>query len=68
MNTDTPLIYTNKGNIPESSLVYSHGWEDSLNSLVFWEQYTLDGEVVKRAAHVYMKQGALAEGALGTFG
>lgn len=54
---DIPLIYTTKGNLPTSSLEYSHKWEDLESCIKFSETYTLNGEVVKQAAHVLMKQG-----------
>jgi hypothetical protein len=56
-NTDEPLIYTTKGNLPIKDLNYSHSWEDADTYMKFIETYTLDGEVVKQSAHVFMKQG-----------
>lgn len=55
--TDQPLIWTTKGNLPIASLQYSHAWEETTEYLKFSETYTLDGEVVKQSAHVYVKQG-----------
>lgn len=54
---DEPLIYTTRGNLPISSLVYSHSWEDLETCIKFSETYTLDGEIVKQSAHVLMKTG-----------
>ena len=54
---DTPLIYTTRGNLPVDSLEYFHEWEDTQEYTKFVEGYKLDGEVVKRSAHVLMKAG-----------
>ena len=54
---EEPLIYTTRGNLPISSLEYSNKWEDLETCIKFSETYTLDGEVVKQAVHVLMKQG-----------
>lgn len=59
---DTPLIWTSKGNLPLSDLVYSHAWEDADEYMKFSETYTLDGEVVKQSAHVYAKRGLVMGG------
>lgn len=58
---DEPLIYTSKGNLPIASLDYSYGWDDTENALVFWEQYKLGDEIVKRGAHVYTKHGVIGQ-------
>ena len=55
--TEEPLIWTTKGNLPIASLEYFTGWEDTEKYLKFVERYTLDGEVVKEGAHIYIKQG-----------
>lgn len=60
--TDEPLIYTTKGNLPISSLEYSHAWDNRPDAIVFSETYKLDGEVVKHAVHVLSKVGVAAEG------
>ena len=62
-----PLIWTTKGNLPIASLGYSHAWEDAPEYLKFSETYTLDGEVVKQSAHVYVKQGAQTKPDQGAF-
>ena len=54
---DEPLIYTSKGNLPITSLEYSHKWEDEETYIKFTETYTLDSEIVKQAVHVIMKTG-----------
>lgn len=57
MNTDEPLIYTSKGNLPIASLQYKSGWQDTEGALVFFEEYWLGEELVKRSAHALSKQG-----------
>lgn len=52
-NSKDPLIYTSKGNLPESSLVYDKSWEISSQQIVFSDWYTLNGEVVKKNVHIY---------------
>lgn len=54
---DKPLAFTTKGNLPIDSLEYFHYWEDAEGYIKFIEGYKLDGEVVKQAAHVYVKTG-----------
>lgn len=53
----TPIVWTTKGNVPEKALTYFHSWEEDDTSVVFVEGYKLEGEVVKRAVHVKIKQG-----------
>jgi hypothetical protein len=62
-----PLIWTSKGNLPIASLQYAHAWEDTPEYLKFSETYTLDGEIVKQSAHVYVKQGMAAQPEQGAF-
>lgn len=57
---DTPLIWTTKGNLPVASLEYYVGWDVTEESIVFREQYRLDGEVVKENAHVKLLKGGEA--------
>jgi hypothetical protein len=59
--TDTPLIYTSKGNLPVESLQYSTAWENTDDYVKLTETYTLDGEVVKQSAHVMAKKSFLTE-------
>lgn len=65
--TDDPLIYTSKGNLPIASLEYRYAWDDAPGALKFSEIYTLNGEVVKQSAHVYIKQGAQTTPETGAF-
>jgi hypothetical protein len=61
--TMEPLIYTTKGNVPESTLNYAHEWIDTPDVMKFIERYTdkASGEIVKESCHVYLKRGMLAE-------
>ena len=54
---DQPLVFTTMGNLPIASLEYFHSWEDAAGYIKFVEGYKLNGEVVKQAAHVYLKKG-----------
>jgi hypothetical protein len=55
-----PLIFTSKGNLPIDSLQYRHEWTNTDEEISFVEEYLLDGEVVKRSVHLYLKRGAAA--------
>lgn len=55
---DEPLVWTTKGNLPISALEYFHRWDDQVEYTKFTEGYTLNGEVVKESAHVYMRKTA----------
>lgn len=57
---DVPLIWTTKGNLPVASLEYYIGWDITDESIVFREQYRLDGEIVKENAHVKLLKGGEA--------
>lgn len=54
---DEPLIYTTKGNVPIASLKYRHEWQEDDNGIYLIEEYTLDGEIVKKNVHARLKQG-----------
>jgi hypothetical protein len=55
--TDTPLIYTSRGNLPMDQLDYSTRWEDNPDFTKFVETYRYQGEVVRESAHVLTHQG-----------
>lgn len=57
METDIPLIYTSKGNLPVASLQYRHFWLEDDIAITFKEEYLLDGEVVRSNAHCRLKKG-----------
>lgn len=48
------LIHTTKGNLPVEGLDYKNGFAFTPSSITFWEEYALDGEIVKRSAHAYV--------------
>ena len=55
-----PLVWTTKGNLPVDTLEYKYGWEEDTEKTVFFEEYHLKGELVKRTVHIRAKQ-SLAE-------
>lgn len=63
--TDTPLIWTTKGNLPVGSLEYCPTWTEAPDEISFVEEYRLEGEVVKRNVHVYLKKGVFSQSELG---
>jgi hypothetical protein len=70
-----PIVWTSKGNIPASALVYETSWEFDvdhqtalLSEIRFIEEYrAADGEVVKRSVHAYKNSGASAATVQGVF-
>ena len=54
VDTQEPLIFTTKGNVPVSSLQYKTGYDWMPNGCVFWEEYRLNDEVVRRSAHPFI--------------
>jgi hypothetical protein len=63
-----PLIWTAKGNLPIASLQYRHEWSENDNEICFVEEYSLDGEVVKRSVHLHLKQGCALPAVAGGIG
>lgn len=57
MNTDEPLIHTIKGNMPVASLEYRHEWREDDDAIYLIEEYTHEGELVRRNVHARMKKG-----------
>ena len=53
---EEPLIWTSKGNLPIKDLECTRTWENTESNVIFAEEYRLNGEIVKRAAHVYIKK------------
>ena len=62
MTTDKPLIFTTKGNLPESSLKHEVEWRVTPEQITFIETYKLGDEVVKQSSHVKLLIGAAAVG------
>lgn len=51
--SEEPMIYTSKGNVPESSLKYEVTWDINEDYIAFKETWAdSSGEVVKASAHV----------------
>ncbi len=56
--TDTEdMLYTTKGRLPASMLVYQPSWQEDDRSICFVEEYLLNGELVRRNVHQKLKQG-----------
>lgn len=53
---EVPLIWTTKGNLPESSLRFEHLWEDTEDYIALALNYYLEDELVKSSKHVYSKK------------
>lgn len=50
-------IFTTKGNIEESTLVKTEGGHENETEIVSWQEWKLDGEIVKREVQMHLKQG-----------
>jgi len=48
--------------IDEALLVKTEGIVDNDNERTVWQEWKLDGKVVKRGAHVELKKNVIAEG------
>lgn len=53
---DEPLVWTTKGNLPQSSLTYATRWEVTDDYVKFIEQHRLGDEVVRESCHVLAKK------------
>ena len=53
--------------IDESLLVKTSGVIDNENEHTEWTEWRLDGEIVKRGAHVRLKKNVLADGLAAAF-
>lgn len=54
------LIYTIKGDIDESLLVKTTGGYETEAELQTWQEWHLNGELVKRDVQLHLKQGIFA--------
>ena len=64
-----PLIYTIKGNLPVSSLEYSGAvWTETDQYIQLYEEWKLDGEVVRNNVHIKLKAGVDANVEQALFG
>lgn len=68
MTTETPLIWTTKGNVPADSLAYAARWEITDEFVKFIETWKDGDEVVKENAHVCILKGDLMFPETATFG
>jgi len=63
------LINTIHGPLEETSLARTVGFEDRPTEFVVWVEWKLEGELVRRDAHVILKQpSATADALVGNFG
>ena len=53
------LIFTTKGNLQESLLTKTDGGHENDTEVVTWQEWTLNGEIVKREVQMHLKQGLL---------
>ena len=58
------LINTTHGPLEESTLARTVGFEDRPNEFVVWVEWKLGEELVRRDAHVILKQGSVVADAL----
>jgi hypothetical protein len=56
MNTEEPLIWTAKGNLPLAGLRYETIWNDQKDFTTFTENYYLADELVKSSTHAYNRK------------
>lgn len=57
-DTDTPLIWTTRGNLPVDQLRLEVRWIDNADYTQMVETYTApDGEVVRSSTHVLTRKG-----------
>lgn len=66
--SETPLVWTSKGNLPEEKLVAFDNWEVTPTYIKHTYGYTLDGEIVKQSVAVRTMQGLQTIIEQGTFG
>lgn len=58
------LIFTTHGDLEESTLARTVGFEDRPNEFVVWVEWKLGDELVKRDAHVILKQPSVVAAAI----
>jgi hypothetical protein len=56
LDTEVPLIYTSRGNMPIASLQREVRWENTEDYVKFVEIYRFEGEVVIESANVLAKK------------
>jgi hypothetical protein len=58
------LIYTTKGDVEESTLAKTTGFEDRPDEYVIWVEWKLGDELVRRDAHVVLKRSSAVASAI----
>jgi hypothetical protein len=58
MDFEQPIIWTSMGNMEESLLTQKVVWSDNDHETICQVEHWFEGECVKRACHVYLKEGA----------
>jgi len=53
------LILTTRGEVDETQLARTVGFEDRPDEFVVWVEWRLDNELVRRDAHVILKRAAV---------
>lgn len=51
------LIFTTKGDMEESLLIKTTGNSENEFEIVNWQEWTFEGEIVKREVQMHLKQG-----------
>lgn len=60
-------IYTTKGEVEESLLVKTDGGYETEAEIQTWQEWHLDGELVKREVQLHLKQGIVGLPEAATF-
>jgi len=61
------LIFTTKGDVEESLLVKTEGGHENDNEIVTWQEWHMDGELVKRDVQMHLKHGLISIPTSGSF-
>lgn len=61
------MIFTTKGDIEESLLVKTEGGHENDAEIVTWQEWHLDGELVKRNVQMHLKHGLISLPDAGNF-
>jgi len=56
------IVTTTKGEMDESLLEKKEGVVDNDHEMTQWIEYWLEGELVHRSVHVFLKKNVLADG------
>lgn len=59
-----PMIFTTHGNLDESTLARTTGFEERPTEFVVWVEWRLGDELVRRDAHVILKAPSVVADAL----